>query len=432
MAKDENKRFGVGHIKQHTAGTSNEVSFSVLDARSSLAGAKEGITKEHAFGIRLFTLPGKRNVNATPTKDEGVYLQSGEFVASEPTTSTRQLAALQIESSDDYAKSKGKSGFNANSSMNEEVRSRKRARRIRHVATAVIVIAVVAGLLGVTNHFLHEGMQTHQTQVRSLEVALEDLIKVDATLVAMDELLSNPIDTDSFDKMNEVLANLDSARHLLDEASDIIESIADDMFVSNDKEAAETARSAIAERRIMLEKGSHLMDLSHDAALAISLTSSTWENILNADAIAREAVQLVAENTEEGVRAGQEKTKEAMGLLADAKGWMERAHELYPDLGYDAFIAYIDKRIDALEHAKASNEAILANDPNVAASENETYNELDAEAAALAASLPTDLEDVIHERYVEESAESIEAYQEARAAAAAADSFLRNYLNSGK
>ena len=75
MGKREDKITRAAHIKRHTRGTSNEISFSVLDAaKNALEGDDDGL-KHRPGRISLFTLPGKRKKPApTPTKERGLPL----------------------------------------------------------------------------------------------------------------------------------------------------------------------------------------------------------------------------------------------------------------------------------------------------------------------------------------------------------------------
>ncbi|MFR9259562.1 MAG: hypothetical protein ACLVMH_11790 [Christensenellales bacterium] len=76
MGKREDKITRAAHIKRHTRGTSNEISFSVLDAaKNALEGDDDGL-KHRPGRISLFTLPGKRKKPApTPTKERGCRFQ---------------------------------------------------------------------------------------------------------------------------------------------------------------------------------------------------------------------------------------------------------------------------------------------------------------------------------------------------------------------
>ena len=82
MGKRNDKLGRAAHIKRHTVGTSNEISFSVLDAaKNELEGdvGKDAASRPSRFGhISLFTLPLRRKKNiATPTKERGLLLSSG-------------------------------------------------------------------------------------------------------------------------------------------------------------------------------------------------------------------------------------------------------------------------------------------------------------------------------------------------------------------
>ncbi len=87
MDKWEDKITRAAHIKKHTRGTSNEISFSVLDAaKNALDGDANDKQKHAPFSgrISLFTLPGRRKKPAgTPTKERGLPLSTGDFVSVE-------------------------------------------------------------------------------------------------------------------------------------------------------------------------------------------------------------------------------------------------------------------------------------------------------------------------------------------------------------
>ena len=72
MGKREDKITRAAHIKRHTRGTSNEISFSVLDAaKNALEGDDDGL-KHRPGRISLFTLPGKREKSLLPRRPRNV------------------------------------------------------------------------------------------------------------------------------------------------------------------------------------------------------------------------------------------------------------------------------------------------------------------------------------------------------------------------
>ena len=79
MRKKGDKLAHAAHIKRHTAGTSNEISFSVLDAARNALDEKGRAGRDARLprfgGISLFTLPARRKKPAgTPTKEQGLPL----------------------------------------------------------------------------------------------------------------------------------------------------------------------------------------------------------------------------------------------------------------------------------------------------------------------------------------------------------------------
>ena len=71
------------HIKERTRGTSNEISFSVLDAlKLSLDGNLENPEPRFPGMIALFSLPGRmKKPKGTPEREHGIHDATGNFVA---------------------------------------------------------------------------------------------------------------------------------------------------------------------------------------------------------------------------------------------------------------------------------------------------------------------------------------------------------------
>ena len=73
MGKREDKITRAAHIKRHTRGTSNEISFSVLDAaKNALEGDDDGL-KHRPGRISLFTLPTQAE-KACSHADQGTWI----------------------------------------------------------------------------------------------------------------------------------------------------------------------------------------------------------------------------------------------------------------------------------------------------------------------------------------------------------------------
>lgn len=413
------------HIKRHTKGTSNEISFSVLDAaKMTLDGDDEPLPHGGLLGrIPLFTLPGRRGkkVSATPTKEQELVLPTGEPLPKEPLPAPSPI----------MQKSNKNQGQKASVSRENEIARRKaRRHRYRVAATAFVIICSV-GLLGAAGTLLYSNHQEHVSYVDDLKNSLGVVEHVDESLVLMDDALKDPASQDSLETMEELLAVADSLRAQLDDAHRLATSALQGMRDSSaDKETAANALTAIEARLEMLSQGEALMSAALGASKASEALTEAWGVVIEGDSLAREAAQLVSSYTVENIEASQGKTQEALDLFEEALRQVEGVAAAYPGIDVSVQQEYLQTRLEAQQHALASGEAMLNEDTAVATSENEACNKAETQAAQLAESLPSDPADPAVKAYAAVTDEPAKAYEEARSQAAAADAFLRDYLGS--
>lgn len=466
--KRENKLMGAAHIKRHTAGTSNEISFSVLDAATNQLSVSAGEKRTGLlrFGhVSLFTLPlrGKKPA-ATPAKEQGLPLSSGDFVsvqnsATETGGGLIERGSLGLPpSTEGFARPLGSAGFPAarppstaqgnpsrlppartsglsfadsSRAAEEKIASRKRRRR-RHRRLAVAFVAVVTtAALAAGGTYLYQDNQRHLSQVGRLDDALALVAGTDDLFAILDEAVNNPFDADADKAYQEVSSRIAESSDSLDKATSLLQSFSNDMRESMDKEAARQALAAVSARQTLVNEGTLMLDQASVARKAAERLEEAWQQVIAADALAREAAQLVTDTTDEHVNASKEKTEQASTAFGKARDELEGISALYPPADLEALVSYVDKRMESLGYALASDEAFLAKDKEVAAAQNDAYNTADAAAAALAKKIPADPAELVHEAYTQAVSESAQAYSTARLQAGTADAFIRDYLGAG-
>ncbi|MEG0476929.1 MAG: hypothetical protein RR572_04570 [Raoultibacter sp.] len=413
MAEKKNKAAHFLHIKRHTEGTSNEISVSVLDARKKAVDSEE--TKEKkprgfattfsgVFSPSLSIKGGKTpsqaaaDENALPAAANGASGQGGAFVDPE-----------------------------------QEIAQRKQRRRSRRIFSGVTGVLLCALVLGTSSYFLATEYQKQQNHQSMLNEALGEIEQADKTIVAMDELINAPLDEENVGKIKGIQESLASANALLDSAEATARRAFDGMRDSADKEAAGQALSSITARKVMIDEGSRIMQATVNAHQAALEVSSAWEDILAADASARQAAAAVSSTTTANVALSKEKTTSALDQFTTAKAKLSTAAKAYASADMRLLNEYLNKRIEAMNYALISDEAIMVQDKKTADTNNEAYNKADAQATALAQQFPADPLQPIYAAYDTNTAASFAAYNEARRAVGAADSFLRDYLGtSGK
>lgn len=458
MGKRNDKLGRAAHIKRHTVGTSNEISFSVLDAaKNELEGdvGKDAAARPSRFGhVSLFTLPLRRKKSiATPTKERGLLLSSGEFASAENPTPASSLGTVDVGSpkSDVGGPTTVPTGAPRKTaaagsaapaagapapvpsklvrSPEEEIALRKARRRLHRMLAATLVVVGLC-LAGAGGWYLYQDHQRHLHQVAQLDEALDLIREADETVVALDGIVANPLDAGSLAQADSVLAKLPAALAQLEEADAAARRVSVDLRESEDKEAANQTVAATGARTALIESGRQIVEQAQRADEAARAVREAWQRVVEADALARDAAALVADTTAEHVTASKDKTNAAVGAFADAQTALEALDSAYADVDLASPLDYVAKRIEAMGYALASDDAFLAKNKEEAVAQNDAYNRADAEAATLAAGLPDDVAQLVFDAYDQATGTLFETYSTARSQAGAADAFLRDYLGT--
>ncbi|MVM54109.1 hypothetical protein [Gordonibacter urolithinfaciens] len=459
MGKRNDKLGRAAHIKRHTVGTSNEISFSVLDAaKNELEGdvGKDAAARPSRFGhVSLFTLPLRRKKSiATPTKERGLLLSSGEFASAENPTPVSALGTVDVGSpkSDVGGPTTVPTGAPRKTaaagsaapaagapapvpsklvrSPEEEIALRKARRRLHRMLAATFVVVVGLCLAGAGGWYLYQDHQRHLHQVAQLDEALDLIREADETVVALDGIVANPLDAGSLAQADSVLAKLPAALAQLEEADAAARRVSVDLRESEDKEAANQTVAATGARTALIESGRQIVEQAQRADEAARAVREAWQRVVEADALARDAAALVADTTAEHVTASKDKTNAAVVAFADAQTALEALDSAYADVDLASPLDYVAKRIEAMGYALASDDAFLAKNKEEAVAQNDAYNRADAEAATLAAGLPDDVAQLVFDAYDQATGTLFETYSTARSQAGAADAFLRDYLGT--
>lgn len=404
------------HIKKHTAGTSNEISFSVLDAAKAAADGDETTRKKARLGVfSVLSFGRKKKPASTPTKEDALPSSSGEIPApstSLPTSSvSSQTKAPYQEPAQEIARRKAK------------------RRSYKRLVVALVALASVALIAGGA-YLVSTEVSNHNEQVSSLDDALNLVIKADETILAIDELLANPVTEESMQQAEGLGEQVALVKQDLNKAKLGAQQVSSNLRESADKEAARQAIVSIEAREEMLSTGLELVEGEIVAKTSIDTMTEAWGHVLQADSLAREAAALVTNTTNENVEASKTKNSQALEALSQAATAINEIKTAYPTIDLSAHENYVQKKIEALEYAVASDEAILVQDRQTAEGNNASYNRADEEAAELAKVLPDNPVQPVLDIYEAQTTGVREQYQQARTRAGTADSFLRDYLGT--
>lgn len=398
------------HIKSRTQGSSNEISFSVLDAAREARDAEERARREAAAGkVSLFTLGKGSKPHSTPVKGQSIVLPGGG-------SAPNHAASSSVD------------------------------RGMRGVVPVIVVVCVLLALTLVGGQTLLS-VREQQTSLRGLLDNQMNVIKAcDETLIPFDTLVMEQYDEDRLtasatgdkapsadelsDGYRDVVADIVPVRTNLESAITEVEALQPSLKENSDKEAAAQAITAARSRLNMLDAGVGIIEESLMATESFLDARTGWRAIIDADAAAREATELTREMTEDNVKASQKKSEQALRLLNDAQEKFLQAESLYPGLDLTPFDDYVAKRIEAQQAALAADAAYLDRNKEELTANNERYNALEDEAAALAQKLGDDPETLVSSRFYAAIEEGVKAYEAERLKAGNADAFLREYLGT--
>ncbi|MCI9129811.1 MAG: hypothetical protein HFJ65_05850 [Eggerthellaceae bacterium] len=378
-----------GHIKKKTQGTSNEISFSVLDAKR---GQDEDQDPRSPLGrISLFTLSPKRP-SGTPTKDTLLpqkYTQSAHAAPRRPS-------------------------WEFGGSQDKEVKQRRtRRRRRRYLALALISAACIVGLV-FAGTFAVSRYQQMQQRTQDLGALIEDVrtqvSAVEPYLSSVDAAIKTPLSSLDGAAIRQASEEFASRQDLAATKLRTVKTSIENLQPHLSGAEASRANDAIAVVNATLKT----MDASKGAAEFLANAAGSYAAgerfmtlTLEGDSAAREAVS--SELTGDDVaNAAIEKSEEAIGKFAGARdavaevqssaagmigasgAFQQSAEELLKP-----FTDYANLRIRAQEYAEEVDRAYLELSSQRLADANAAYNETETEAANLIAGLrgqyPTDI-----------------------------------------
>lgn len=454
MSKRSDKLNHAAHVKKSTRGTSNELSFSVLDAaRNALDDGKDPSSDQaRGFGrIRLFTLPiGRRKPPATPKKDELAALMGGSSPVPSSVSSTPSLVKPvesdkpsseapavplpQVEPKAPKPAQPSPSRFeraprSTGRTSEEEIAWRKARRRKGKILAGVLCAVIIVALAGAGLLYLYQDNVRYQQNTQLLQESADALTSTDEFLLALDDALQDPLGDQAetfFNDRQGDLASVDSSLKLAESKAD---EAMQGLRETVEREAADALMATSAARQTLVDQGWTILEDSVGMKSLYERVGEAWQQTGEADSLAREAAQLAGENSQEVITRSTELSNEASALFSDVRAIMEVLAQEDAEVDLSAQIAYLDKRIEALGYAVASNDALLARDTAAAVEQNDAYNAADKEAASLAAALPIDPGQPVLDALEERLADPIEAYEAARGQASTSDAFLRDYFS---
>ncbi len=296
-----------------------------------------------------------------------------------------------------------------------------RARRRSLIIGGSLVALTLLVLLGMVGYRMFSSQVGAAKKLDAAAVLIEE---ADAIVVEVDAVVRSDVTTGLAESANAAILRVPEAEWQLKDALGLIGD-AKKRGRARDRQRAELLDAAATARLEMLAQGPAILTLNAKASDALPPARAGWEALIAADKTSDEAVAAYNRLNKAGVNRSSKLNKRAESELAEARRQFVTAESVFPEAGFDLYIAYIDTRISMNQLSQQSDAAWLRNETAQANEIIARYNALDQTGIAQAKGLPASPEAAIADAYEKAAQAATVAYYNARDAATAADEALR-------
>ncbi len=397
----------LGHIKRNTQGTSNEISFSVLDAKKAAHADTDEDAGSPLGRISLFTL-GKKRPSGTPSKDPtlpGKFTQRAHAAPSRPSW---EFSGTEVE--------------------DRKVRRKRNRRLLTALMVIIVLIAVGFGAtVGIARY------QQMQERANSLTAQIEDIClqftAAESFLSLVESTLTTPLPDINAATLTEELNGFDQRQQSISTklraAKTAVEHI-EGMSSGGEKERANNAIGAINALMKAFDAGKDILEDTISAAQIYDQAETFLADTMEGDSLAPEAAatDLVdAAAAEAAIQKSDEaiaefvQARDALRAVQNEGSWLIDSSGAFEQSANDLlkpFEDYTTLRITAQEHAKETDEARISLSSQAMVEANAQYNAAEEEAAQLIAGkrdlYPTDIVRKAYEATLQKS-ETVASWQ---------------------
>lgn len=377
------------HLKKKSVGSPNELSFDVLDKASN---ELEGRAKKPSLPANM--------PKGVPQSFHGV--SGASSLSGQAEVEQRKSARLK---------------------------SKRRIWMIAFGAVALVVTVVVAVVWALAPRYVQE--ETHFDN--ELNDLVAKLVEVDSFVAKVDDLMESPLAEENKKLYKQMLDQIEPYQHKIESIRSDIAKVSAATLSNDRREALKQLDSAAEARSSMLTAAGGTINIASKSETEIQNANAAWASVLDADQKARDASQQAnSATTEKETEAAQDLTKQARDQTAEAQRVLQDIVDRHVGIDLAPQMSYLKVKVEALDHALATGEALLSADRAKAQEENAAYNEADEKAAGMAESLPNSVEEAIRSAFDQEIAIYEAKYRASRDQAISADAVVRTYLNEGQ
>lgn len=304
-------------------------------------------------------------------------------------------------------------------------------RRRWPVIIAIILAAIV--ISGAVTYFVLASQASEREASRAavygaLDEAIALIQESDQVVVALDSATVTEVTEADLaerqallERVPDTLETLDSAEEYVNEALELIVS-------GDDKDFAEQITAAITNRRDMLTSGKAIITKDIEAMNSALLFGSAWELVVAADAELRTTTELSRTGNMYSLQEAIERNQAVASTLEQAATLIAQAGEAFSEADFSTVETYLTLKRESVALAIEADQAVLNGDLATVNAKNTEFGLKDAEVVEAASLIPANPLTLITDAYETSTADDRALYDSARANAADADVYIREYV----
>ncbi len=305
-------------------------------------------------------------------------------------------------------------------------------RRRRWPVTIAIILAVILIGGAVTYYVLSTQALERETNRTAAYVLLDEAIALiqesDQVVVSLDSATTTEVTGANLSEREVLLERVPTTRETLATAEEKAREAIELLTSSEDKEFAQHVIDASVNREDMLTSGENIISKDIEAMNSVLLFGQAWELIVNADTEFRATAELSKTGSYSGLRQAIDRNNAILTSLQQASDLLNQAQEAFADADYSSVTDYVARKMESVQLAIAADQAILDGDIDAVNARNAEFDLKDAEVVDAASKIPPEPLSLITNAYETATAEDHALYDSARANAAEADSYIREYV----
>lgn len=305
-------------------------------------------------------------------------------------------------------------------------------RRRRWPITIGILLVLIVAAGGITYYVLaaqaHEREANRSTAYALLDESIALIQESDTVVVSFDTAATTEVSEVNLSEREVLLERVPTTLETLATAEEKATDALNLLSSSEDREFAQHVIDAAVNRKDMLVSGEHIITKDIEAMNSVLIFGQAWELIVSADSELRATTELSRTGNYHQLREAIERNTILLSNLEQTLALLAQAEEAFPEANFITISNYIVLKKESVQIAIEADQALLDGNAGQVSAKNAEFGLKDAAVVEAAGKIPPEPLTLIIDVYEESTAEARALYDSARANAASADGYIREYV----